>query len=121
MRDIGSRIQQYRLSRYGGSRPGRGRRLRFLWIGVFAWALWAGVISDHSFYRLWRLGREQHQLQRDVDRMRGEIRQLDAERDDPQAQRDLAERALREKSGMARKGEIIYRIQGGAPDTSSRD
>jgi cell division protein FtsB len=118
MRDIGSRIQQYRLSRYGS--PHRARR-RLLWLGVFAWALWASVISDHSVYRLWRLGREQQRAQQDLERMREEIRKLDAERDDPEAQRDLAERALREKNGMARQGEIIYRIKGGSADTSSRD
>ena len=53
--------------------------------------------------------------------MQAEIRQLDEEMNDPEAQRDLAERVLRERNGMARKGEIVYRIRGADSDTTARE
>ena len=51
----------------------------------------------------------------------GEVARLDAQQRDPAARRALAEHALREKSGMARPGEIIYRIRPGEPGEALTD
>jgi cell division protein FtsB len=118
MRDIGNRIDRYRLGRYAPPASPRGRRLRWILAGLLVWLAWASFGSDHSFYRVWRLEREHVQAQRELDRLRREQERLEDESDSPEAQRTLAERKLRENSGMARPGEIIYRVQGGTPDSA---
>jgi cell division protein FtsB len=120
MRDIGRRIQRYELSRYAAPHARFRRRLRWIWVALGAWLLWAGLFSDHSFYQLWRLQRENARATRDLEALKDKIRTLEAEARDPRARREAAERQLREKNGMARPNEIIYRIEG-APDTSKTD
>ena len=48
MRDIGRRIQRYRLSRYAPPRGPVRRRLKWLWLLGAGWLTWIGVVSDHS-------------------------------------------------------------------------
>ena len=117
MRDITRRLQRHRLRRYAAPEDPIRRRLPWVWIVVAVWALWVGVISEHSLYRIWRLDREQHQVARDLQRLQGDIARLEAESRDPRAVRRRAETTLRERDGMAQPGEIIYRIQPGRPDT----
>jgi cell division protein FtsB len=121
MRDIGNRIGRYRLGRYAPPVNPRTRRLRWLLAGLLVWLAWASFGSEHSFYRVWRLQREDARAQREFDRLRAEQERLDAQSDSPEARRTLAERMLRENSGMARPGEIVYRIKGAIPDTSRRE
>ncbi len=110
MRDIGTRIQRYRLSRYAEpERPFR-RSLRWLWLAGALWLVWAGFVSEHNFVRLGRLARERERSTAELRRIRNEVTALDARLRDPAAQRDLAEHALREKAGMARRDEIVYRL-----------
>jgi len=120
MRDIGSRINRYRLSRYAVPVDKIRRRLRWAWLLGVLWLIWVGVVSDHSLLRIWSLNRENAQAGRRLEEMRGEIDRLNAQLKDPAAERRLAERMLREKSGMARPGEIVYRIDAGAGDTLGR-
>ena len=120
MRDIGHRIRRYRLTRFAPPEDKVRRRLRWLWAVGALWLLWAGVLSDHSFYRIWRLGRASVQAERELEQGRSENQRLDAELRDPQAGRERAERLLRERSGMARRGEIIYRVEGAVPDSLAR-
>lgn len=117
MRDIGTRIQRYRLSRYRPLGTPLGSRIRWVWIALAAWLAWAGLLSDHSFYRLWRLGQEQERSQRELAQTREQVRSLETENNNPQARRERTERLLRERAGMARPGEIVYRIRGATPDT----
>jgi cell division protein FtsB len=93
---------------------------RWIWAGLALWLLWAGLVSDHSFYRIWRLGRENERYQLELERVRHEIDRLEAELRSPQAMRERAERQLREENGMAKPGEIIYRIFGGPRDSLAR-
>jgi cell division protein FtsB len=116
MRDIGSRIGRYRLSRYAPPRDAVRRRLRWIWLAALAWIAWAGLLSDHSFYRLWRLEQEQQRTQLELERTRREIVALEKESRDPEARRDRNEREMR-RAGMARENEIVYRIH--APSTDS--
>ena len=120
MRDISKRLNRYRLSRYAAPVDAVRRRLRWAWVLGGLWLLWIGLISDHSLLRIWKLGRENARATRELGQVRSEIARLDADARNPKASRDLAEHALREHSGMARPGEIVYRIQSTAPDTLGR-
>ena len=111
MRDIGSRIERYRLSRYAMPEDPVRRRLRWFWLLPALWLVWVGFVSEHSFLRLGQLARERARTAADLRRVKAEIARLDVMVHDPDARRDLAEHALREKAGMAQPGEIIYRIR----------
>lgn len=118
MRDIGRRIQRYRLSRYG-TPGGLGRPPRWVWLALILWLAWVGFVSDHSLYRIWRMGAENTRAQRELREARREIERLDRDARDPKMHLRNAERALR-KEGFARPGEIIYRIDGDQPDSLAR-
>ena len=120
MRDIGVRIRRYRLGRYAPAGEPLGRRLRWLWVIAALWLAWAGLLSDHSLFRIWRLDRENAEARRELERLRTEVARLDAELRDPEAGRLRAERWLRERDGMAKPGEIVYRIQPRGADTLAR-
>ncbi len=107
MSDIGNRIRRYRLSRYAAPRDPVRRRLRWFWLLALLWLAWAGLLSNHSAYRLWRLGAEQHRTQLEIEKARMDFAAVERER---------AERMLR-ANGMARPGEVVYRVRDGAPDT----
>ncbi len=111
MRDIGDRIQRYRLSRYAPPQDPVRRRLRWAWIFPALWLVWVGFVSDHSFFRLWQLTRERARTAAELARLNAESARLDVLVNDPAARRELAEHALREQAGMAQPGEIIYRIR----------
>jgi cell division protein FtsB len=120
MRDISGRLQRHRLRRYAAPEDPMRLRIHWAWWGLLAWLLWVCLLSDHSFYRLWQLRQENVRTRSELDRVTQQVRTLDADLRDPRTQRGRAERALREKSGMARPGEIIYRIQP-ARDSLDRD
>jgi cell division protein FtsB len=115
MRDIGARIQRYRLSRYAPPQDRVRRGLRWAWLAAALWLIWVGLVSEHNFLRLWQLSHERQRSEVELRRLDAEIARLDAQQRDPTALRSLAEHALREKSGMARPGEIIYWIRPGGP------
>lgn len=119
MRDIGVRIRRYRLARYAPAVSPLMRRLRWVWVIFMVWLVWASLLSEHSFYRTWRLDRENSETRRELSRLRAEVERLDAESRDPVASRLRAERQLRERDGMAKKGEIVYLIQPRGADTLS--
>jgi cell division protein FtsB len=121
MSDIGRRIQRYRLSRYAS--PGGGGIRRpppWLLLIAAAWLVWASVLSDHSFYRIWRMSEDNRRATRDLEAMRQEIDRLDRQARDPSARMREAEQALR-KDGFARPGEIIYRVKKDSADSLRSD
>lgn len=120
MKDIGSRLKRYRLSRYAAPVDPVRRRLRWAWVLGLLWLVWIGVLSDHSLLRIWSLGREKARTQSELEHVRSEIERLDAQAKDPRARRDLAEHTLRERNGMAKPGEIVYRIRSMSPDSVER-
>ena len=111
MRDIGSRIRRYRLSRYAVPTDPIRRQLHWAWIVALAWCAWVGFLSDHSFFRLWRLRQEQQRTQTELIQTRSEILAIEQDARDPRSKLERAERELR-SAGMARPGEIIYRMSG---------
>ncbi len=112
MRDIGKHIQRYRLSRYASPATSAGpvrSKLHWLWMVAALWIAWAGLLSDHSFYRLWRMSAENTRMDAEILRLQAEIRDIEAEGKDPHAQRERIEALLRVR--MAREDEIVYRIR----------
>ena len=119
MRDIGTRIERYRLSRYATPIDPVRRRMRWFWLVALLWGVWAALLSKGSFYRLWRLDVEQRRTESQLRQTRGEIAALEKASRDPRVRREWAERQARH-AGMARQGEIIYRIRGEEPDPTDR-
>jgi cell division protein FtsB len=108
MRDIGVRIQRYRLSRYAAPVDRVRRRLRWAWVVGALWLVWVGFLSDHNAYRIWQLSREEHANRQEVARLLAESGRLEREASDPKLRRKAAEAYLRERAGMARRDEIVY-------------
>ncbi len=120
MRDIERRISRYQLGRYGAEGIPVLRRLRWIWLVALAWVVWAGLLSEHSFFRLWRMERENARMRAEHVQVRADIQQLDRERTDADLKRERTERLLRERAGMARPDEIVYRIRTESSDTLTR-
>ena len=128
MRDIGIRIQRYKLSRYRPPDSLSERTRLLLALGLAGWAIWALFLSDHSAVRLFALGAKKTGLEQQyaatskaVGKRAQELRMAD----DPAEM----ERILRERHNFARPYERIYRIQAdgsvridplAAPDTTLR-
>lgn len=109
MRDIGARIQRYRLSRYGAPVASL-RRLGWIWPLLGLWLVYAGLLGEHSWYRIWRLSRESGRIHQELVATRVALERLEYQLHDSGARRELGEKALRERNGFAKPGEIIYRI-----------
>jgi cell division protein FtsB len=120
MRDIGSRIKRYRLSRYAAPEDRVRRRLRWVWVLAALWVIWIGAVSDHSLLRIWILSQQNAQVQHQLASARTDIDRVDRDLHDARSARIRAEKELREKHGMAREGEIVYRIRDDAPDSLRR-
>jgi cell division protein FtsB len=110
MRDIGARIQRHRLERYRSAASPWLHRLRWLGLLVGFWLVYAAFLSEHSLYRIWRLEAQNRRAEADLAAMNREIAELESRLNDPHRRQDLLEHHLREKVGMAREGEIIYRV-----------
>jgi cell division protein FtsB len=117
MRDIESRLQRYRLARYAPPGSSLPTWIRWVWVLIGLWGLWALAFSGHSAWRLWRLERDNERARIELERTQDELARLESGMRDPQAVRDMAEHLLREKTGMARPGEIVYRVRGAPADS----
>lgn len=90
--------------------PGGGSpRTKWLWLLPAGWLLWMGMISDHSLWRIARLRQDLAATQADLARLHKQTAELDGRLHDPAVRREHAEMELRAR-GMARPGEIIYRL-----------
>ena len=114
MSDIGTRIHRNRLSRYALPVDRVRRRLRWVWALGALWLIWISLVGDHSLWRIWRLSEENRRAAQRLAQTNAEIAKQDQWLHDPRTERERAERDLRDK-GMARKGELVYRIRGAEP------
>ncbi len=119
MRDISSRLARHR-SRYAAPDDPVRRQLRWAWVAGALWLVWIAFLSDHSLWRLIRIGHEDGRASHELARTRAEVARLEAERGDPRLVRERGEKALRERAGMAQHGEIIYRIDDAPPAPTPR-
>ncbi|MGH7741389.1 MAG: FtsB family cell division protein [Candidatus Eiseniibacteriota bacterium] len=112
MRDIGRRIGRYRLSRYAPPVDRVRRSLRWAWWLGALWLVWIGLISDHSLLRIARLRYAIVSSQRKLERSSRELQAIAATLRDPDL---MVEREARVTYGMAKPGELIYRVSGQRP------
>jgi cell division protein FtsB len=84
---------------------------RLLLVGIAAWAVYEGLISQHSVINLVKFEREREGL-------RQELADAQAKRDELRSKIDLIEsdeftieKLAREKMGLVREGEILYRYE----------
>ena len=108
MRDIGRRIQRYRLSRYAQAE--RRRIPKWVWLALGAWILWAGLASDHSFVQLLRVERLSHHERDRLAETQVSLANANELARNPEARKREAEKRLREDEGWSRSEEIIFRI-----------
>ena len=108
MRDIGRRIQRYRLSRYAQAE--RRRIPKWVWLALGAWILWAGLASDHSFVQLLRVERLSHHERDRLSETQASLANANELARSPEARKREAEKRLREDEGWSRTDEIIFRI-----------
>lgn len=118
MRDIGQRIQRYRLTRFGPRNASLLRRLAWVWPILGLWGVYVLFLGEHSVIRIWRLSQENRRMRAELASTQKELNRLEGRMNDPRVMRDRAEHMLRERSGYARPGEIIYRIPETKPDTT---
>lgn len=83
---------------------------------VALWAIYEGVLSQHSLLNLYKFRQERNQLKQ-------QLAEAQAKRDDLKRRIELLEtdsfeieRLARENLGFAKKGEIIYRYEEPAPE-----
>ncbi len=113
MRDIGIRIQRYKLSRYRPPDSMSERARLLLTLGLAGWLIWALFLSDHSVVRLLALNAKKAQAEAQLAATQGQVAKLEGElksADDP----DVGERVLRDRHNFAKEGEVLYVMPGGA-------
>ena len=110
MRNIGIRIQRYKLQRYRPPETISEKARLGLAVALGLWAIWALFLSDQSALRLLGLTHKRNateeklaQVQAEVKRATVEVRTID----DP----DVIQRILRERHNFAHEGELLYVIQ----------
>ena len=110
MRDIGIRIQRYKLSRYAPPEKISERARLWLTLGLAGWLIWALFLSDHSAVRLMALANREAKTNAQLASTQRQVRRLEQDlrsANDPA----VAERILRERHNFARPGELLYVIQ----------
>src|SRR5262249_1357902 len=110
MRDVGREFQRRRLQRYQPASPAWGRRGRWLAAFVGLWLLYSVFLSDHGFYRIWRLQEQNRRTEAELASINREIDELDSKLKNPEERRQREEVELRSKR-MAKPGEIIYDVK----------
>ena len=110
MRNIGIRIQRYKLRRYRAPESISERARLGLAVALAGWLIWALFVSDHSAVRLVALGHQKETTERRLATVSQEVKRGVEE---VRAVNDPAviERILRERHNVARVGELLYVIQ----------
>jgi cell division protein FtsB len=107
MRDIGIRIQRYKLSRYRPPGAVSERARLLLTLGLAGWLIWALFLSDHSAVRLLALNAKKADTEAQLAATQANVDKLESElksADDP----EVGERVLRDRHNYARPDEKLY-------------
>jgi len=109
MRDIGIRIQRYKLSRYRPPDSLSERARLWLTLGLALWLIWAVFLSDHSAMRLLALGHKkavtEDQLAATQKLVKGKEKELRSASDPA-----VGAQVLRERHNFAMPHERNYRL-----------
>jgi len=88
-----------------------------LLLGLVAlWIVYEGLISTHSVVNLYKFGQERDQLKQDLAAAEARRDSLKTQLDRLESDDFIIEKLAREKLGLAREGEIIYRYEQQVPD-----
>ncbi len=68
------------------------------------------VLSDHGLYELWKLKRQQHTIENNIQSLEDRNAKLTVERDKLKNDMEYIEKLAREKYRMAKKGEKVFRV-----------
>jgi cell division protein FtsB len=110
MRDIGRELQRRRLERFQPSGPPWGRRGRWIVALAAIWLLYSTILSDHGFYRIWRLQEQNRRADAELVSLDHEIDQLEAMLRSPEQKRRRVEAEIRGRR-MAGANELIYDVK----------
>lgn len=114
-----------------GRRAGQGVFLRRFWMGQrlrtrrlflvagLGWMLYILLAGEHGFIQIRALEAERSRLQKEIDGVDAELgalhKRLEAQPGDP----FFVERVARERYGLARPGETVYRLPEGTDETGA--
>ncbi|HEY8482988.1 MAG TPA: septum formation initiator family protein [Longimicrobiales bacterium] len=86
-------------------------------------ALYFAVLGgEYNLPELWRLERQQRREAAEFEVLRAEVERLRARADSLESDRELLERLARERFGMIRDGERLYRFdQSATPTPAGKD
>jgi len=107
MRDIGIRIQRYKLQRFRDGGVGNDRARLLLTLGLAGWLIWALFLSDHSVVRLMELNGRKADTEARLGATQARVGKLENDlksSDDP----EVGERVLRDRHNFAKDGEVLY-------------
>lgn len=121
-RDITNRVLRRPVqSIYGraGGISGMSVGMRWVVAGIAVWLAWVTLASDHSFLRIQALRHELRSSGQDLAHVQARNDALENQLHDPVGQAEHAEQMLR-RQGMAKQGELIYRFDPVAKDSTAR-
>ena len=98
--------------------PGQGRRILFA-VVLGAAAYFALFGGEHGAYRLWVLEREMTRQDENLEALREEVGRLRLRADSLQHDSATIERIARERFGLIRDGERLYRFVEGADEPTA--
>ena len=71
-----------------------------------------GVFGNHGIYQRWSLQHEKADLERKIKEANEETKQLQTQSKDLDSSKKAIEKVARERYGMAREGEHVYKVTG---------
>ncbi len=106
-------------------RPDTSRDRRFVDIAIIAMLLLAGYFAvfggEYSIFDIWRLEKTEARVAADLVATEATIDSLQTLASEIEHDPEAIERVAREKYGMIRDGEILYRFREATPDSLASD
>jgi cell division protein FtsB len=91
--------------------PLRWKRSFLMALAAFFLFVWFGFIDTYSILTRFRLSRQKSELQARTEALKKQIDEIELKISSLESDPNVVERIAREKYGMRRKGETVYRIQ----------
>ncbi|HKJ92962.1 MAG TPA: septum formation initiator family protein [Longimicrobiales bacterium] len=104
----------------GKGKNGRTRKILLVGVGLAA-LYFLALGGNYTFLDLWRLRDQRKAEAAALDSLRAEVRALQAEADSLKGDSAFLERLARERYGLIRNGERLYRFVGPMPDSLRPD
>ncbi|MDI6807932.1 MAG: septum formation initiator family protein [Candidatus Eisenbacteria bacterium] len=101
------KLYRYRKPTY----PGQSRARRLIIIFLVLWVGYIFIGGRHGIIKIITLHREKARLEKREAELRGKLKELELQSKLMQKDPFYIEKVAREDFGLAKKGEIIYRMQ----------